>query len=152
MYFKMLNLRLAFLGPGFLAKGYHLESCDGRKHTALSEVACQGHIQVFSCLSGVIYSPHFLHRAVPWIMNLHALHRPAILLYLRSRFTIVQKVTLKFHIRECGVLDRVAPADSGCGPERLVGHRTERTVEGRVQWAWAGDNEKSQNKVILANK
>ena len=33
---------------GFIDKGYHLESCDGRKHTALSEAACQGHIQVFA--------------------------------------------------------------------------------------------------------
>ena len=58
--------------------------------------------------------------------------------------TIAQKVTLKFHIRKCGVSDRVAPADRGCGPERFVRHRAERTVEGRVQWARAGDNEKSK--------
>lgn len=27
----------------WLEKGFHIESCDGRKHTALSEAACQGH-------------------------------------------------------------------------------------------------------------
>ena len=27
----------------WLDKGFHIESCDGRKHTALSEGACQGH-------------------------------------------------------------------------------------------------------------
>mmetsp|Transcript_6552 Transcript_6552/g.9810 ORF Transcript_6552/g.9810 Transcript_6552/m.9810 type:complete len:616 (+) Transcript_6552:33-1880(+) len=31
-------------------KGYHLESCDGRKHTALSEAACQGHLPIVSHL------------------------------------------------------------------------------------------------------
>jgi ankyrin repeat protein len=29
-----------------LQKGYHIESTDGRKHTALSEAACQGHMHV----------------------------------------------------------------------------------------------------------
>jgi ankyrin repeat protein len=33
-----------------IAKGYHLESCDGRKHTALSEAACQGHLHIVSFL------------------------------------------------------------------------------------------------------
>lgn len=31
-------------------KGYHLESIDGRKHTALSEASCQGHILVIQYL------------------------------------------------------------------------------------------------------
>lgn len=30
----------------WLEKGFHIESSDGRKHTALSESACQGHIHV----------------------------------------------------------------------------------------------------------
>ena len=30
----------------WIEKGYHMESTDGRKHTALSEAACQGHLQV----------------------------------------------------------------------------------------------------------
>ena len=33
-----------------ISKGYHLESEDGRKHTALSEAACQGHINVINFL------------------------------------------------------------------------------------------------------
>ena len=31
-------------------KGYHLESVDGRKHTALSEASCQGHMHVIQYL------------------------------------------------------------------------------------------------------
>ena len=34
----------------WIEKGYHLESCDGRKHTALSEAACQGHMHVVKYL------------------------------------------------------------------------------------------------------
>ena len=30
----------------WIEKGFHLESTDGRKHTALSEAACQGHLHV----------------------------------------------------------------------------------------------------------
>ena len=33
-----------------IQKGFHLESYDGRKHTALSEAACQGHIHVVQWL------------------------------------------------------------------------------------------------------
>jgi ankyrin repeat protein len=33
-----------------IEKGYHLESVDGRKHTALSEAACQGHLHVVEYL------------------------------------------------------------------------------------------------------
>jgi hypothetical protein len=33
-----------------IQKGYHLESYDGRKHTALSEAACQGHLHVVQWL------------------------------------------------------------------------------------------------------
>lgn len=33
-----------------IQKGYHLESVDGRKHTALSEAACQGHLHVVTFL------------------------------------------------------------------------------------------------------
>lgn len=28
----------------WIEKGYHIESCDGRKHTGLSESACNGHM------------------------------------------------------------------------------------------------------------
>ncbi len=34
----------------WIDKGYHIESCDGRKHTALSEAACQGHLHVVKYL------------------------------------------------------------------------------------------------------
>ena len=34
----------------WIDKGFHIESCDGRKHTALSECACQGHLHVVSYL------------------------------------------------------------------------------------------------------
>jgi ankyrin repeat protein len=34
----------------WLDKGYHLESMDGRRHTALSEAACQGHIDMLRFL------------------------------------------------------------------------------------------------------
>lgn len=33
-----------------IAKGYHIESCDGRKHTSLSEAAGQGHIELVQYL------------------------------------------------------------------------------------------------------
>jgi ankyrin repeat protein len=33
-----------------MQKGFHFESHDGRKHTALSEAACQGHIDVVKFL------------------------------------------------------------------------------------------------------
>lgn len=33
-----------------IQKGYHLESCDGRKHTALSEASSQGHIDIVKYL------------------------------------------------------------------------------------------------------
>ena len=35
---------------GWIEKGFHLESTDGRKHTALSEAACQGHMNVVQYL------------------------------------------------------------------------------------------------------
>jgi hypothetical protein len=35
---------------GWIEKGYHIESCDGRKHSALSEAACQGHLEVVKFL------------------------------------------------------------------------------------------------------
>tara|TARA_A100001015_G_scaffold310979_1_gene413327 strand:- start:6348 stop:8165 length:1818 start_codon:yes stop_codon:yes gene_type:complete len=35
---------------GWIEKGFHLESTDGRKHTALSEAACQGHMNVVKYL------------------------------------------------------------------------------------------------------
>jgi len=35
---------------GLMLKGYHLESCDGRKHTALSEASCQGHMHIVQFL------------------------------------------------------------------------------------------------------
>jgi len=34
----------------WIDKGYHLESTDGRKHTALSEAACQGHAHIVAYL------------------------------------------------------------------------------------------------------
>ena len=34
----------------WIDKGYHIESCDGRKHTALSEASCQGHLHVVKYL------------------------------------------------------------------------------------------------------
>ena len=34
----------------WIGKGYHIESTDGRKHTALSEAACQGHDKVVQYL------------------------------------------------------------------------------------------------------
>ena len=34
----------------WIEKGYHIESTDGRKHTALSEAACQGHLHVVTFL------------------------------------------------------------------------------------------------------
>ncbi len=34
----------------FIQKGFHLESHDGRKHTALSEASCQGHLHVVQFL------------------------------------------------------------------------------------------------------
>lgn len=34
----------------WLDKGYHIESCDGRKHTALSEASCQGQLHVVEYL------------------------------------------------------------------------------------------------------
>jgi ankyrin repeat protein len=34
----------------WIEKGYHIESCDGRKHTALSEASCQGHLHVVKYL------------------------------------------------------------------------------------------------------
>jgi hypothetical protein len=34
----------------WIDKGYHIESTDGRKHTALSEAACQGHLHIVSFL------------------------------------------------------------------------------------------------------
>lgn len=33
-----------------IAKGFHLESTDGRKHTALSEAASQGHMHIVQYL------------------------------------------------------------------------------------------------------
>ena len=34
----------------WIEKGYHIESVDGRKHTALSEAACNGHLDVVNFL------------------------------------------------------------------------------------------------------
>lgn len=34
----------------WLEKGYYVDSCDGRKNTALSEAACQGHDEVVRLL------------------------------------------------------------------------------------------------------
>lgn len=34
----------------WIEKGYHIESTDGRKHTALSEAACQGHLDIVNHL------------------------------------------------------------------------------------------------------
>ena len=41
-----------------LAKGYHIESCDGRKHTALSEAASQGHLELVKYLLDVGADPN----------------------------------------------------------------------------------------------
>jgi hypothetical protein len=41
-----------------LEKGYHLESVDGRKHTALSEAACQGHVEVMKYLLEIGADPN----------------------------------------------------------------------------------------------
>ena len=38
--------------------GYHLESVDGRKHTALSEAACQGHVNVMTHLLQIGADPN----------------------------------------------------------------------------------------------
>jgi hypothetical protein len=35
---------------GWIEKGYHIESCDGRKHSAMSEAACQGHLDTVKYL------------------------------------------------------------------------------------------------------
>ena len=34
----------------WIEKGFHIESVDGRKHTALSEAACQGHSHIVEFL------------------------------------------------------------------------------------------------------
>jgi ankyrin repeat protein len=34
----------------WISKGYHIESVDGRKHTALSEASCQGHAHIVTFL------------------------------------------------------------------------------------------------------
>ena len=34
----------------WIEKGFHIESIDGRKHTALSEAACQGHVHIVKFL------------------------------------------------------------------------------------------------------
>jgi len=44
----------------WLEKGYHLESMDGRKHTALSEAACQGHMHVVQYLLEIGADPNSL--------------------------------------------------------------------------------------------
>lgn len=41
-----------------MEKGYHIESMDGRKHTALSEAACQGHVHVIQFLVGAGADPN----------------------------------------------------------------------------------------------
>jgi ankyrin repeat protein len=40
--------------------GFHLESVDGRKHTALSEAACQGHLHVIQHLLEIGADPNSL--------------------------------------------------------------------------------------------
>lgn len=45
----------------WLDKGYHLESTDGRKHTALSEAACQGHHGVCEFLLALGADPNSLN-------------------------------------------------------------------------------------------
>ena len=44
----------------WLEKGFHLESCDGRKHTALSEAACQGHASLCAYLIELGANPNAL--------------------------------------------------------------------------------------------
>ncbi|CAK4659532.1 unnamed protein product [Aphanomyces euteiches] len=46
-----------------LDKGYHLESEDGHKHTALSEAACQGHEEVLEWLLSLGANPNALNDA-----------------------------------------------------------------------------------------
>ena len=41
-----------------IEKGYHIESRDGRKHTAVSEAACQGHLHVIDFLLSVGADPN----------------------------------------------------------------------------------------------
>jgi ankyrin repeat protein len=44
-----------------LEKGYYLESVDGRKHTALSEAACQGHVPMIQYLLSLGANPNTMN-------------------------------------------------------------------------------------------
>ena len=45
----------------WIDKGYHIESTDGRKHTALSEAACQGHMHIVTYLLDAGADPNSLN-------------------------------------------------------------------------------------------
>lgn len=53
-YFSILQMRR------WIEKGYHIESVDGRKHSALSEAASQGHFDIVSYLLELGADPNSL--------------------------------------------------------------------------------------------
>lgn len=69
-----------------LAKGYHIESCDGRKHTALSEAASQGHLAIVTYLLDQGADPNALsdtQRSPLWRAAFNS-HLPIIEVLLQS--------------------------------------------------------------------
>lgn len=69
-----------------LAKGYHIESCDGRKHTALSEAASQGHLSLVEYLLELGADPNALsdtQRSPLWRAAFNS-HLPIIKILLES--------------------------------------------------------------------
>ncbi|ETV72771.1 hypothetical protein H257_12139 [Aphanomyces astaci] len=53
-----------------LTKGFHVESEDGHRHTALSEAACQGHVEMLQCLLSLVHlddamASSFVHDDLP---------------------------------------------------------------------------------------
>ena len=62
IYNNWVLLLSSYITVGFYCIiGYYLDSVDGRKHTALSEAACQGHIEVIQYLLSIGADPNSLN-------------------------------------------------------------------------------------------
>ena len=62
LYNYWVLLLFSYITIGFYCIiGYYLDSVDGRKHKALSEAACQGHIEVIQYLLSIGADPNSLN-------------------------------------------------------------------------------------------
>ncbi|RHY16904.1 hypothetical protein DYB25_000269 [Aphanomyces astaci] len=54
-----------------LTKGFHVESEDGHRHTALSEATCQGHVEMLQCLLSLLMEKKLQERLTSHVEREH---------------------------------------------------------------------------------